>query len=201
MIIDFDRRCNKNHEITREEFILLVFDCPNCNAKQMEYHSTYGRWAITLETDGVGSLKLTSSRITITRGQCLSCEKTHAILPGDIIPYKQYSLNAIIAILKYVLEDKITVANVANMLGISHQVIYEIIGQWSIVLIRVSLLLRDTFQIHNIPDPHDSLFLIRFIANNPDRAPPAYLRYFKWPMFMAENQKAIPQKASIGISE
>ena len=202
MILDHSRKCNINHEITKEEFEWLILTCPKCQAKQLIYYCTYKRWALTLEIDGVGIITLKSNRLTITRGKCCSCKATHAILPGDIVPYKQYSLKAIISILLFVLEGKLSVENVANMTGISSQVIYGIIRQWSFMLARLALLLRDIYQIHTITGkPCDNEFIIRFIATDSNRAPPAYLRYFKWPMFMAHNQKAITNKISIGISE
>jgi hypothetical protein len=99
MIIDFARKCNKNDAVTAEEF--KEFGCPKCHAKGLKRHGTYDRWALTLETDGFGKLTLKARPLTVSRGKCDSCKATHAILPGDIIPYKQYSLDTAVTILTY----------------------------------------------------------------------------------------------------
>ena len=145
MIIDFSLRCNKNPEKSEEELKGLI--CPKCHAAGLKYYSTYDRWALTLETDGLGCLTIKAWRLTIIRVKC-GCKKTHAILPGDIIPYKQYSLSAVVAMLTFVLSGNLSVECVAKMLGIPYQIIYGIIKQWSAMLLRLALLLRDSFQLY-----------------------------------------------------
>ena len=200
MIIDYTRKCNTNDAVTDEEF--KEFKCPECHAHDIEYYSTYGRWALTLESDGPGRLKLQATWITIYRGKCDSCGKTHAILPGDIIPYKQYTLDTVVTILTYVLSDKLTVACVEKLLGIPHQVIYGILKQWSAMLIKVALLLRDTFKLYDITGTQwDSLTILRFMIENLHRVPQAFLRYYKWPMFMTWSQNIVPQIVSVGMFE
>ena len=200
MIIDFTRKCNTNNAVTQEEF--KEFGCPTCHAHGLKYYSTYKRWALTLESDSPGNLMLKAARITIYRGKCGSCKTTLAILPGDIIPYKQYSLGAIVTILTYVLSNKITVACVEKLLGISHQIIYGILKQWTAMLLRMALLLRDSFNLCTITGSQcDSLAILQFITENLDRVPQAFLRYFKWPMFMTWSQNIVPKKVSIGISK
>ena len=200
MIIDFTRKCNKNDAVSEDEF--KGYRCPNCHAQALKYYSTYERWALTLESDGLGRLTQKSTLITIYRGKCGSCKKTHAILPGDIIPYKQYSLDTVVTLLTYVLSDKLSVACIEKLLGIPSQVIYGILKQWSAMLLKLALLLRDTFSLYTITDSQsDGLAILGFIATNLHRAPQAFLRYFKWPMFMTWSQNIVPQKASIGISE
>ena len=200
MIIDFTRKSNTNKAVSEEEF--KGFGCPKCNAQDLKYYSTYTRWALTLESEGLGRLTLKSTLITVYRGKCGSCKKTHAILPGDIIPYKQYSLETVVTLLTYVLSDKLTVICVEKLLGIPHQIIYGILKQWSAMLIRLALMLRDTFNLYTITGLEcDNLSILRFIGENMHRAPQAFLRYFKWPMFMTWSQNIVPQKVSIGTTE
>jgi len=199
MIIVFSHRCNSNHECTEEELKKLV--CPKCYAKGLEHYSSYERWALTLETDGIGRLKLKEMRIEVERVKC-GCKKTHALLPGDIIPYKQYSLDSAVAILTFVLSGNLTVECVAKMLGIPPQVIYGIIKQWSTMLYGIALLLRDTFRLFTVTGSEcEKAAILKYIAGHMDRAPQAYLRYFQWPMFMTWSQNANPPISYIGISE
>ena len=199
MIIVFTRRCNSNHESTEEE--LKKLECPKCNAKGLEHYSSYTRWALTLETDGIGRLTLKMSRIEVERVKC-GCNKTHALLPGDIIPYKQYSLDAVVAILTFVLSGKLSVECVAKMTEIPPQVIYSIMKQWSAMLFKVALLLRDTFHLFTVTGSDcEKAAILQFVAEHMDKVPQTYLRYYKWPMFMTFSQNAIPQRSYVGISE
>jgi len=203
MIIDFTRKCNTYNAVSKEE--LKRYECPKCHTQGLDNHGTYDRWALTLEVDSQWwslSLTLITRRLSISRGKCDSCKKTHAILPGDIIPYKQYSLETVVTVLTYVLAGKLTVACVEKLLSIPHQIIYWILKQWSARLLRLALLLRDKFHLYTITGSNsDEAAILLFISENMNRAPQAYLRYFKWPMFMTFSQNAIPQKAFIGISE
>jgi len=202
MIIDYARKCNTNNAnaVTEEEF--KGFRCPKCHTQGLDDHGTYKRWAISLETDGFAALTQKVQRLTICRGKCGSCGKTHAILPGDIIPYKQYSLDTVVTVLSFVLQRKLTVECVEKMLRIPHQVIYEILNQWSAMLLRLALWLRVIFQQYTITGADcDKTAILQFVSENTDRASKSYLKYFKWPMFMTRYQNAIPQKAFIGISE
>jgi len=199
MIIVFTRKCNSNHASTEEE--LKKLECPKCHAKGLEHYSSYKRWALTLETDGIGRLTLKTSRIEVERVKC-GCNKTHALLPGDIIPYKQYSLDAVVAILTFVFSGNLTVESVARMVGIPPQVIYGIIKQWSAMLFRVALLLRVIFHLFTFTGSNcEKAAILQFVAEHMDKTPQAYLRYYKWPMFMTYTQNAIPPKSYIGIAQ
>jgi len=199
MIMVSSHKCNSNHECTEEELNKLI--CPKCHAKGLEHYSSYKRWALTLETDGVGQLTLKEIRVEVERAKC-GCNKTHALLPGDIIPYKQYSLDAVIAILKFVLSGNISVESVAKMLGIPPQVIYGIIRLWSAMLYKVALLMRAVFHLYTFTGSDcEKAAILQYIAEHMDMAPQGYLKYYKWPMFMTWSQNAIPQKSYIGILE
>jgi len=199
MINVFSRKCNNNRESTEEELEKLV--CPKCHAKGLEHYSSYKRWALTLETDRFGRLVIKEMRIEVERVKC-GCNKTHALLPGDIIPYKQYSLDTVVSILEFVLSGKLSVECVAKMLEIPSQVIYGIIKQWTAMLLRLALLLRDTFHFVTVTGSDcEKAAILQFVAERMERVPQAYLKYFKWPMFMTWSQNAVPQISYIGISE
>jgi|GEM_PF-3589435 hypothetical protein len=201
MIIKVSIKCNTYETKIKEEKTTLK--CPNCKAGNLNDHGTYNRWALTIEVDASGCLELRSWRMTIDRVKCISCAKTHAILPGDIIPYKQYTVETYTTILTYVLDNKISVATAGKLTHIPPQIIYGILKQWRALLLRLAMLLRDTFEIHSLPEDTKQLevTVLRLINENIRRVAEAYLRYFKWPLFMTWNQNANPQKVSVGIAK
>jgi hypothetical protein len=98
--------------------------CPSCGAAHhLAYHSNYHR---TLVEHNGGSIQ--DQEATISRYQCLSCGKTHAILPSPLIPYARYSLDFMRrTLLAYSLRDKLglTVQGVAKKFGIAVSTLYE----------------------------------------------------------------------------
>lgn len=70
--------------------------CPHCGAKyNCTFFSTYSRNMITFENSSN-----TCHNISITRIICNSCNRTHAILPENLIPYGSYSLSFVLTALR-----------------------------------------------------------------------------------------------------
>lgn len=65
--------------------------CPHCNSTNLITHGYYKRTVIYESNNSI-----LSQRITIKRVKCKECNKTHALLPFDIIPYKQVIFSIII---------------------------------------------------------------------------------------------------------
>lgn len=65
--------------------------CPNCNSSELICHGYYERNVIIED-----NCKPVKKRIKIKRVKCKVCDKTHALLPIDIIPYKLCSFSIII---------------------------------------------------------------------------------------------------------
>lgn len=68
-----------------------IVKCPCCNSTDLITHGYYER-TIIYECDK----KIVSEVIIIKRIKCKSCNKTHALIPIDIIPYKQVIFKIII---------------------------------------------------------------------------------------------------------
>lgn len=62
--------------------------CDKCGAVgNFTYHASYKRYLIKISS---------SEQITIDRVKCRSCGATHALIPKDIIPYKQYAVSLVV---------------------------------------------------------------------------------------------------------
>lgn len=68
-----------------------IIKCPCCDSTDLISHGYYERNVI-FEDDN----QLISKRIIIKRVKCKNCRHTHALLPMDIIPYKQVTFSIII---------------------------------------------------------------------------------------------------------
>jgi hypothetical protein len=103
---------------------LYEYDCPNpeCGAKHStKYYSHYERHVASLDADiltaifnadiNEGNIDTESFRETenglfadtlldVYRVKCKSCNTTHAILPGDVVPYRRFSLLTMLATVK-----------------------------------------------------------------------------------------------------
>lgn len=71
----------------------VQYGCKNCGYMgRLHRHGFYYRNAITIHT---------VHRIVIIRFKCPSCKKTYSLLPSFLIPYYQYTFDAIILCLHY----------------------------------------------------------------------------------------------------
>jgi hypothetical protein len=92
MIIDnfpnFIQRIIKNSE---DDFYHTIHGCRQCGyAGNLHRHASYHRNIICAEV---------TARIRIQRVICPDCKKTHAIIPSDLIPYYQHTLETIVRLL------------------------------------------------------------------------------------------------------
>lgn len=94
--------------------------CPGCGALgHMSYFSSYRRDLIS-----VSEGKRVEASLTVPRFRCISCGRTHAILPDVLIPFSSYSLRFIIAVLLEYLQHKRTVADLCEHWEISVSTLY-----------------------------------------------------------------------------
>lgn len=99
MIIDhfpnFIQRIIKNSE---DDFYHIVHGCRHCGyAGNLHRHASYHRTIICKEI---------TARVRIQRVICPNCKKTHAIIPYDLIPYFQHTLETIIRLLEFIISKK-----------------------------------------------------------------------------------------------
>ena len=92
MIIDFSLSRNNYHEILKF-YGDWSYQCPVCGAKHhLVRHGSYERYLIFPGDDTA----LEYTCMTVLRLKCTSCSATHAVLPMDIIPFHQFSVQAVL---------------------------------------------------------------------------------------------------------
>ena len=88
---NFIQRILKNSE---EDFYHVVHGCSNCGyGGNLHRHASYQRTIIC---------RSITTRITIQRVICPDCGKTHALIPSDLIPYFQHTLETILNLLELI---------------------------------------------------------------------------------------------------
>lgn len=68
-----------------------LIKCPCCESTDLVCHGYYKR-KVSFKFNNI----IISRKITIKRVKCKSCHHTHALLPMDIVPYKNATLSIII---------------------------------------------------------------------------------------------------------
>ena len=117
----------KNFKSNQEQITILEMykrtndfynlECPYCQSDEFIKWSSYVR--IIYYLDNKNNLK--TELLEIKRVRCQKCQKTHALLPECIVPYKQPTLDII---LKSINEDKETY---------EYPFSYETIKHWKII--------------------------------------------------------------------
>jgi len=127
MIIDNQLKNKKYFEIIGSSN-LSKYDCPKCGAKaSMTRHAYYKRNVISI----INAVMIYTI-LKILRVKCTSCGSTHAILPSDIIPYKQFDYLSFITILENYFYDAQSGYELSTKFNVSFQTIYSFINTFLI---------------------------------------------------------------------
>jgi len=101
---------------------LSEYTCPKCGAKaNFHRHGTYPRSITCLSATG----EVLFETLDILRVQCQSCDSTHAILPGDSIPFQVYSLPAVLFLCEEIFINKASIRNTVRKTNCTVQTIYQ----------------------------------------------------------------------------
>ena len=107
IILNSKKRNTKFKEIIHNYVKVCNFgllECPHCGSTHIIKWGTYERNVIFFNENGT---ILEAFLLTVQRVKCKSCNKTHALLPFGIIPYKQFSDEVISKILLELLSSNI----------------------------------------------------------------------------------------------
>ena len=140
MIIDFSKTCNTYDKNSYTKKSFANTSCPKCPAiGKFNLHGSYQRYILYFDEK-----HLVYDLIDIKRVRCRSCKSTHAVMPGDLIPYKLLSLFVVIYILYSCLVEKVPVLKVAEQNGFSFQFIYSCLIAFSLYKNRIHLYFMET---------------------------------------------------------
>ena len=107
-------------EKAKKDFKIDHTPCPHCGSVgDLILHGTYRRYLIFCEDKEVYE-----SLVDIERVFCLSCKRSHALLPDLLIPYISYSLSFILCVLRKYFFKKMTVAKICKTYGIAVSTLY-----------------------------------------------------------------------------
>ena len=195
MIIDNQLK-NKKYLKIIQSMDISVYDCPKCRAKaSMIRHAYYERNVISI----IDEVMLFST-LKILRVKCKSCDSTHAILPGDIIPYKQFDYLSFIAILENYFYFDQSGYKLSSKFNVSFQTIYSFINTFLIFKDSTFVTLRVMATVENLFSRKPSK-LIQYIKNEIGFI--NFMDHFQsinhWPFLMTKFQTVVTPYIFIGF--
>ena len=195
MIIDNQLKNKKYFEII-ESSNLSKYDCPKCGAKaSMTRHAYYERNVISII-----NAVIIYTILKILRVKCTSCGSTHAILPGDIIPYKQFDYSSFIMILENYFCGLQSGYELSTKFNVSFQTIYSFINTFLIfkdstfVTLRIMVIVENLFSKNPsklIKYLKDRIGFINFISH--------FQSINHWPYLMTKYRTVVTNVIFIGF--
>jgi ribosomal protein S27AE len=197
------QNCNPTDEMLRTWQLV----CPSCGAKNtMAYHAFYWRHLISPSMaqsteSGILFTTLDEQRMRIIRVKCSSCGHTHAVLPCDVVPYRLYSVDSIMALLALYFSYGWPPAKIAETFGLSIRVIYRLIHLWQLFVIRLAMLLRIVFALYPASEnAFDNSFVFPFAHGHKADVTLAFQKHFDWCLFMTHALNPVPKRKRIGLT-
>ena len=139
MVYDFLQTCKTydKNMYTKESF--AATPCPKCPAiGRFKMYWSYQRYAMYIARG-----ELVYVKIDIKRIMCQSCKSTHAVMPGDIIPYKLLSLFVVMLLLTACIVEETPALRVANKYGLSFQIVNFYLNAFSSFRSRIHQYFRE----------------------------------------------------------
>ena len=218
MITDYRYSHTTYSELSKED--LCEYDCPKCGARHStKYYSHYERHVISLDTDALkmileaeggidteafpdiqGGL-FSDMLLDVYRVKCISRDTTHAILPGDVVPYRRFGLLTMFAIVKVMYQRGHTIEKTAMHLQLSWQYMLALLNQWISHLHGMALLMRAVYQERideMIVDASQKI--IGFFCGHRDSFPQNYQKEHKKIILMIHGQIHKGRKISLGMA-
>lgn len=130
MIILCSKKCNTYFKEIIQKYSKTTnfcnLECPYCNSHDFIKWGFYERNVIYFSDD---ENQIKTLVLKVQRVRCQSCNKTHALLPFGIIPYKQFTDEIISKIFLELTSDSLN--NILNKYQIEQSVIKKWISQYN----------------------------------------------------------------------
>jgi hypothetical protein len=140
MIFDFSCTCKTNSKDIYKKESFINTSCPKCPAiGRFNLHGSYSRYVAYFE-----KFELVHKLMDVKRIKCLSCKSTHAVMPGDLIPYRLLSLFVVIFILASVYLKRIPVLKISDVWNFSFQFVYTVIYAFRMHISRIHQYFNET---------------------------------------------------------
>jgi len=208
MITDYRYSHTTYSELSKED--LFEYDCPNpkCGARHStKYYSHYERHVVSLDIDVLiaifeaegdidtetlrdkASVLFSDKILDVFRVKCKSCNTTHAILPGDVVPYRQFGFFSMLAIVKVMTNREHTVEKTSKHMRLSWQFMLALVTQWLSHLHAMALLMRAVYQEHiNEQAAEAREKIIAFVCGHRVSFPQNYQKEHRKIIFMTHGQ-------------
>ena len=221
MITDYQYSHTTYSELSKDD--LNEYDCPKCGARHStKYYSHYERYVTTLDLNVLTAIlgadieqgnidtepfcetaggPFNDTLLDIFRVKCESCNTTHAILPGDVVPYRRFSLLTMLAIVKVMYHREYCIEKTAKHMQLSWQYMLALLNQWVSHLSGMALLMRAFYQERiNELSAGASQRVISFVYGHKNSFPQNYQREHKKIIFMTHSQIHKGKKIALGMA-
>jgi len=223
MITDYRYSHTTYSNLKKED--LCEYDCPNptCGARRStKYYSHYERHVISLTADVLSAILDVDTQQTgidlqalcdtsselykdtildIYRVKCQSCDTTHAILPGDVVPYRQYGLFTMLAVVKVMYHRECSIEKIAEHLQLSWQYMLGLLKQWISHLHAVALIMRAVYQeFINEQATGARVRILSFVCEHRFNFPREYQKEHRNIIFMIHGQNHRGRKIMLGMA-
>lgn len=185
MIIDFSLECKNYSENIFHSGSPYPYQCTGCGSRQMIRYGSYERYAILVNADGA----LDTMRLKIQRLLC-ACGRTHAILPGDVIPFHNYNYASFLYLLLLLPSHSgsgcrtVSLTEKLHQLSISYQILKYFLMIYRKYEQDIISMLRITGHYTKSLSPCAGEILSICSAFSPGTAHKEYFRLFRKPMFV-----------------
>jgi hypothetical protein len=181
MVFDFSKICKTYEAKTYKKSDFSATRCPKCpSIGRFKLYGSYHRHVLYFNGQ-----ELMYEYIEIKRIMCLSCKTTHAVMPGDIIPYMLLSLFIVLFILNQFYAEKTPVLKIAAQWDFSFQFIYWSLAVYQIHATRIYQHFREISR-GAIPLNLDDAGIISLIKKPYADFQSGYIEFNKRPCFMCK---------------
>ena len=191
MIIDFTLECKTYSENIFHTGSLYPYQCTGCGSRHMIRYGSYERYAIMLHTDG----PLDTMRLKVQRLLC-ACGRTHALLPGDVIPFHNYNYAPFLYLLLLLPCHSGSGQKMVSLTEKLHQlrISYQLLGYFLMIYRNyeqdIISMLRITGCYTKCLSPASGVVLTLCSTFSPGTAQKEYFRLFRRPLFLNRRDTA-----------
>jgi len=181
MVFDFSKTFKTYDAKTYKKEDFTGISCPRCYAAgRFKLHGSYRRHAAYWYMS-----KITCELFEIKRIRCLSCKTTHAVMPGDLIPYKLLSLFVVLLILSLFYLEEEPVQKIAEAWGFSFQFIYSALYAFRKYATGITQYYREA-SVGDVPHALDYAGIVSLIRKPFLEFQSGYIEFNKRPCFMCK---------------
>jgi hypothetical protein len=185
MIVDYKLNFADYQKKIIENYSGWEYECPNCHNKNCFHrHGIYDRYFSTWEEDGMKTIK-----VRILRLKCSCCNTTHAVLAGDMIPYRIFAQSVFVKILSMLFLGNSTISQTSSKIKISYQMIQGILTVVNNYKENIRKLISTLYRIS--VETLSAGEVVRYLQEVPLYLQGEYIKRYKTVMFMGRNKKML----------